>query len=45
MNTKDAKALAASALDTLAAQLESGQSDSLTAYLASMRRFHRSMSC
>ena len=41
MKTEDAKALAESALDTLAAQLESGQSQSLTAYLASMGRFHR----
>jgi antirestriction protein ArdC len=41
MNTEDARALAESALDTLAAQLESGHSQSLTAYLAAMGRFHR----
>ena len=41
MTTEDAKALAESALDTLAAQLEAGHSASLTAYLASMARFHR----
>jgi antirestriction protein ArdC len=41
MNTEDARALAESALDTLAAQLETGQSPALTAYLASMARFHR----
>ena len=41
MKTEDAKALAESALDTLAAQLEAGHSASLTSYLASMARFHR----
>ena len=41
MKTEDAKTLAESALDTLAAQLDAGKSASLTAYLASMARFHR----
>jgi antirestriction protein ArdC len=41
MNIEDARALAESALDTLAAQLDSGYSESLTTYLASMGRFHR----
>ena len=41
MKTEDAKSLAESALDTLAVQLESGHSESLVAYLASMARFHR----
>jgi len=41
MKTEDAKTLAESALDTLAAHLDAGQSASLTAYLASMVRFHR----
>jgi antirestriction protein ArdC len=41
MKTEDTKALAGSALDILAAQLESGQSGPLTAYLAAMGRFHR----
>lgn len=40
MTTQDATSLAASALDTLAAQLEAGHSDALKAYLASMARFH-----
>jgi hypothetical protein len=40
MKTEDAKTLAESALDTLAAQLDAGKSASLTAYLASMARFH-----
>jgi hypothetical protein len=41
MKTEDAKTLAESALDTLAAQLDSGRSTALTAYLAAMARFHR----
>ena len=41
MKTEDTKALAESALDSLAAQLESGQSAALTMYLATMARFHR----
>ena len=41
MKTEDAKTLAESALDTLAVQLDAGKSASLTAYLASMARFHR----
>jgi len=41
MKTEDAKALAESALDALAAQLEAGHSACLAAYLASMARFHR----
>jgi hypothetical protein len=41
MKTEDAKTLAESALDALAAQLDAGKSASLTAYLASMARFHR----
>jgi hypothetical protein len=41
METADAKTLAESALDTLAAQLEAGRSASLTSYLAAMARFHR----
>ena len=41
MKTEDAKTLAESALDTLAAQLESGRSTALTTYLAAMARFHR----
>ena len=41
MKTEDAKTLAESALDTLAAQLDAGKSAALTAYLASMARFHR----
>jgi hypothetical protein len=41
MKTEDAKALAETALDILAAQLESGQSDALKSYLAAMAQFHR----
>jgi antirestriction protein ArdC len=41
MKTEDTKALAESALETLAAQLESGQSAALTTYLTTMARFHR----
>ena len=41
MKTEDVKALAESALDILAAQLESGQSAALKGYLAAMARFHR----
>jgi antirestriction protein ArdC len=41
MKTEDVKALAESALDILAAQLESGQSAALRNYLAAMARFHR----
>lgn len=41
MKTEDAKTLAESALDTLAAQLDAGRSASLTTYLATMARFHR----
>jgi hypothetical protein len=41
MKTEDAKALAESAVDILAAQLESGQSAELKSYLAAMARFHR----
>jgi len=41
MKTEDTKALAESALETLAAQLESGQSAALTTYLMTMARFHR----
>jgi hypothetical protein len=39
--TADAKTLAESALNTLAAQLDRGRSTSLTTYLATMARFHR----
>ena len=41
MKTEDTKALAESAIETLAGQLESGQSAALTTYLAAMARFHR----
>jgi antirestriction protein ArdC len=41
MKTEDARALAESALDILAAQLESGQSAALRDYLTAMARFHR----
>src|SRR5262245_25143262 len=41
MKTEDVKALAESALDVLAAQLESGQSAALRSYLAAMAQFHR----
>jgi hypothetical protein len=41
MKTEDTKALAEAALDILAAQLESGQSESLKTYLAAVGRFHR----
>jgi antirestriction protein ArdC len=41
MKTEDVKALAESALDILAAQLESGQSAALRNYLAAMAQFHR----
>lgn len=41
MKTEDAKTLAESALDSLAAQLDAGRSASLTRYLATMARFHR----
>jgi len=40
MKAEDAKKLADEALDNLAAALEAGQSDTLTAYLAAMGRFH-----
>jgi hypothetical protein len=41
MKIEDAKALAESAIDTLAAQLEAGHSAALTTYLDAMARFHR----
>jgi antirestriction protein ArdC len=41
MKTEDTKALAESALDILATQLESGQSAALRNYLAAMAQFHR----
>lgn len=40
MKAEQAKKLADNALDTLAAALEAGKSESLTAYLAAMGRFH-----
>ncbi|MDX2201034.1 MAG: ArdC family protein [Phycisphaerae bacterium] len=40
MKADEAKKLADNALDTLAAALKAGKSDSLTAYLAAMGRFH-----
>ncbi len=41
MNAEQAKKLADDALANLAAALENGKSESLTAYLATMGRFHR----
>lgn len=41
MKTEDTKALAESALEILATQLEAGQSAALTTYLETMARFHR----
>ena len=41
MKTEDVKTLAESALDMLATQLDAGRSAALTAYLATMARFHR----
>lgn len=40
MTAEEAKKLADNALDTLAAALSAGKSESLTAYLAAMSRFH-----